>query len=277
MVETVVPWLVWIAGAGIGVGVGVMSMAPPDFYVARSAFSIAALCLLLKTAHWLVTTNAPLSSRAIGAFVVLGLLGVGWSEGLRWIGARELAAQSSNVSRVAETTAATTTALTTTVPPVKASPPQAPNPEPPNKSSAKPPVHIEQHNQSGPNIAAGGNLTINPPVNPYAPVATYDYNGTRRKGSVATGRVEADATLVNNYERLMALESAGDPTAVLVEADKAIALDAAWLTPYVFKAVAYRNLGDFKRAIELFKYIDEHSRGNPQYDHIRAALRDARK
>lgn len=73
----------------IGIGVGVMSMSPPEFWIARSCFSLAALILLARVGAWIIYTQSSVVERIIVAFLIFGVVGVGWVESLRWVDSRQ--------------------------------------------------------------------------------------------------------------------------------------------------------------------------------------------
>ncbi|MFZ0481237.1 MAG: hypothetical protein WAL71_19010 [Terriglobales bacterium] len=72
----------------IGIGFGVMSMAPPEFLIARICFSFSATILILKTATWLVKFDAPPLERILASFVVFGIIGAAWVWSYCWVGSR---------------------------------------------------------------------------------------------------------------------------------------------------------------------------------------------
>ena len=72
----------------IGAGFGVMSMAPPDFLIARICFSVSATILVFKTATWLVKFEAPPLQRILASFFVFGIIGAAWVWSYCWVGNR---------------------------------------------------------------------------------------------------------------------------------------------------------------------------------------------
>lgn len=82
----------------IGIGIGVLSMAPPEFTVAKICFSLAACILLTKTAWWVAVDSAAVATRErlIVCIVVFALTGVLWATSIIWIRNRE---PSSTVSK----------------------------------------------------------------------------------------------------------------------------------------------------------------------------------
>jgi hypothetical protein len=75
----------------IGIGIGVLSMAPPEFSIAKACFSLAACILLAKTAWWVAFDSAGSAARErlLVCCVVFGLTGVLWAVSIIWIQRRE--------------------------------------------------------------------------------------------------------------------------------------------------------------------------------------------
>jgi len=74
----------------IGIGVGVMSMSPPDFVVAKSAFALAAAILDAKVAHWSAKSKTGAMERMIMTFLIFGTVGLLVVESWRWVDHRRL-------------------------------------------------------------------------------------------------------------------------------------------------------------------------------------------
>jgi hypothetical protein len=76
----------------IGIGVGVMSMAPPEFTVARVCLSSSALILLIRSGVWIVGFSTSWQQRALAAFLIFGAIGVSWTWAYSWVSSRQPAA-----------------------------------------------------------------------------------------------------------------------------------------------------------------------------------------
>jgi hypothetical protein len=76
----------------IGIAVGVLSMTPPEFGVARGAFTVAALILGARFGWWLAFDQSGTSTghMAFFGFVVFGTIGAGWIGAERWVKSREV-------------------------------------------------------------------------------------------------------------------------------------------------------------------------------------------
>ena len=125
---------------------------------------------------------------------------------------------------------------------------------------------VTQKNVNGPNVIAGGNVTINPEVNPYAPVVTYDFNGAKRvsKSGGSDQQVTAGEAF-QAFQKMESLRSAHSwrPLAELCETE--IRSAPGWLTPYLYAGEAYVNLAERKKAIERLRYVEKHAGGNQDY------------
>jgi hypothetical protein len=68
----------------------VMSMSPPDFWVAKVCFSVAALLLGIKSAEWINSVAASSSrERLLLSFALFGAIGGLWTISMQWIRGRE--------------------------------------------------------------------------------------------------------------------------------------------------------------------------------------------
>src|SRR2546422_530017 len=74
----------------VGIGIGMLSMAPPEFWIAKVCFSVAALVFLAKAGVWLTEIQIEVVPRLLLVFLLFGLTGTVWLEAWRWVGAREL-------------------------------------------------------------------------------------------------------------------------------------------------------------------------------------------
>jgi hypothetical protein len=77
----------------VGWGASMMGLNPPEFKVARWCFWLSALILAAMTTYWLTTTDQPIAIRIVVGVLVGALIFVGLPETLRWVTAREMAAQ----------------------------------------------------------------------------------------------------------------------------------------------------------------------------------------
>lgn len=109
-----------------------------------------------------------------------------------------------------------------------------------------------------------GTVTVNPPLNPYAPIHTYDFNGARRISEPGKEMVEVgDET--NVFQNIVQLQTAKDWVGLRDICEDQIKKTPKWLTPYLFTGVAYMNLGEQEKAIERLTYVKQKAGGNPAY------------
>jgi len=156
----------------------------------------------------------------------------------------------------------------TAVPTAKAaSKPIVVAPSAPQRVPLIPPgAKVTQKNVNGDNYIAGRDMTINPEVNPYAPVVTYDFNGAKRVSK--SGGSDREVTLGEACQAFQEMESLRNaqrwkPLAKLCETE--IRAAPEWLTPYLYAGEAYMNLGDRKKAIERLEYVEKRAANDPQY------------
>lgn len=108
-----------------------------------------------------------------------------------------------------------------------------------------------------------GTVTVNPPVNPYRPVITYDFDGFRRESS--PGELRGDDSAVNEFEQLRKLQDQKDWKALAQMSEKEIKQRPEWLTPYLFTGIAYANLGNKDAAIKKLQFVSDKSAGLSEY------------
>src|SRR5689334_2462131 len=97
-------WEVFSFGVGILLVAGSLLVADEfkEFTAARVCFALTAVWIVGKMFMWCYLTNDSFYTRALVTFVVVGLVGVGASEGMRLIGERE-ARSEKNLPQQAET------------------------------------------------------------------------------------------------------------------------------------------------------------------------------
>lgn len=108
-----------------------------------------------------------------------------------------------------------------------------------------------------------GTVTVNPPVNPYRPVITYELNGFKRETS--PGKTIGDDSAVAEYRQLKDLQDAHDWKALAQMSEQEIEKRPEWLTPYLFAGIAYANLGDKDAAIKKLEYVNDKAAGLKEY------------
>jgi len=142
----------------IGIGVGVMSMNPPDFLVARVAFSIAALILIARVAWWIgaeLPRNTSRMNAAIFAFIIFGAIGALWISSLGWVNQRRsLALTKDEPAKPPTVMSVPTTPNPTAQSPLHELPEHPhkhPKPEEPKAKSEKPPTLSDLFKSSFPN------------------------------------------------------------------------------------------------------------------------------
>jgi hypothetical protein len=146
--------------------------------------------------------------------------------------------------------------------------------EPENR---KPSVSIEQTKpyNSPPIVGDRNTVTINPEVNPNAPVATYDFNGAKRVTSPGRFSVEAGVQM-EAFKKIIELRKSEDWISLRDLCEQEIKNTPEWLTPSLYVGLAYMNLGQVDKAIERLDYVRQKAGGNSAYadaDKMREAIR----
>jgi hypothetical protein len=131
-------------------------------------------------------------------------------------------------------------------------------------------VNIEQHSEgpNSPNVATTGPnspVTINPPVNPNAPVLTYDFNGVKhiQSGNKFVAEVGEQSS---KFQEMATLEKEQKWDDLRKEAESQISAAPGWLTSYLLAAEAYGRLGNKTKAIELCEHVKRESGGREEFD-----------
>ncbi len=121
-----------------------------------------------------------------------------------------------------------------------------------------------------------GTAIVNPPVNPYAPVVTYDFNGTKhvQQGNRFQAIVGKELVVFN---QLLALQKQQDWITLRDTCEAQIKETPEWLTPYLFAGVALSNMGKREEAIKQLEYVSEKSGGREEYKDAERILRELRK
>jgi hypothetical protein len=104
-------------------------------------------------------------------------------------------------------------------------------------------------------------------------VFTYDYRGFKTSSLVGPMLVLGDEGESKQYHKLIELQKAGKWKALLKEATREIKKVPDWLTPYAFEAVALQHEGKTAEAIAALVFVDQHSKGNSDYDQARLLLK----
>jgi hypothetical protein len=141
----------------------------------------------------------------------------------------------------------------------------------------KPPVSLEQTNpyNSPPIVGDRNTVTINPEVNPNAPVKTYDFNGAERTSSPGNMNVVVGAQF-EAFQSMVKLQDEKNWTSLRNVSEQEMRKTPEWLTPRLFAAVADMNLGKMDEAIEYLDYVRKKAGGNPDYanaDRLREEIR----
>ena len=136
-------------------------MTPPQYWIARGSFTLAALIMLPKVAYWLLMMDSSVATRRLVGAVLFALIGVGWVETMRWIDGLERTAVGVVLSGKKSPEPSPPVAVTETEKP-KSPPPTTPNRDGKgDKMSDRPKQTFKQHNEPGAIGVQGNDATIN--------------------------------------------------------------------------------------------------------------------
>jgi hypothetical protein len=119
-------------------------------------------------------------------------------------------------------------------------------------------------------VGANSQATINPDVNPYKPIITYERNGFQRitsPGKVMAGNGEMEA-----FQKMNDLYGAKDWRNLIDLCESEMKKAPEWYTPYIYAGVAYGNLGQVEKAIEDLEHADKHVGDVSGYEDVRQDL-----
>ena len=117
-----------------------------------------------------------------------------------------------------------------------------------------------------------GDVTVNPDVNPNAPVIIYDFNGTKHITSPCRISSELNREYDFFQQTLQPLRSQERWQELADACENEISRTPNWLTPYLYSAIALSKLGRKAEAIERLRFVDEKAAGNPDYSVARRML-----
>jgi tetratricopeptide (TPR) repeat protein len=109
-------------------------------------------------------------------------------------------------------------------------------------------------------------------VNPNAPKVTYSKGGIKR--TTSPGRFEVSDGATSVYQQLATLGKSQQWAELAKECEAQILRRPGWYTPYVFAGIAYANLGNASRAIELLEKADRGMANNPDYEDLPKLAKD---
>lgn len=122
----------------------------------------------------------------------------------------------------------------------------------------------------------GTAIVTNPPVNPYAPVFTYDFNGARRTRTPQGTSVETGEEW-DDFQKMKELHDRRDWVALLTLAEERIKKTPEWLTPYLFAGIALANTGRHTDAIRQLEHVVAKSGGAEEYKDAARILQGLRR
>lgn len=114
-----------------------------------------------------------------------------------------------------------------------------------------------------------------PEVNPNAPKVAYTYNGLKRV--IRPGVIDVDDSGMEIFNKITQLEQNKDWDGMLKLSEEQMKERPEWLTPYFAAGLAYLQLGQREKAIEMLDVFDRRKAGNTDYDPLNKALNEMLK
>lgn len=132
------------------------------------------------------------------------------------------------------------------------------------KVEKTPSVHSEPGSIAIGRDNLGTAIVNNPPVNPNAPIITFDFNGGRRSFHQGELSVDMEDEYVE-FQRIIELHNKKDWPALLQLTEARIRKTPEWLTPYLFSGIALANLHRYEEMVQRLEYVKEKSAGSEDY------------
>jgi hypothetical protein len=159
-----------------------------------------------------------------------------------------------------------------TGPPVPAAPKPKSKPESTHHSESPPVslsadatksggINVQQTTTGNHSPIVNSPITINPELNPNAPIVNYDFNGVRHEQIGSRFNAIAGDEL-GQFQKMSELEKAGSWSDLKSVAEAQIEKTPIWLTPYLFAGEACVQLGDKQRGLRYFEIAKQKSGGN---------------
>lgn len=94
---------------------------------------------------------------------------------------------------------------------------------------------------------------------------TYGFNGVQRK-TTRPGHISlSHGPEVEIFKKMQEFETQRKYTELVTLCEEQIEKTPEWLTPYFYIGIAFANLGNKNKAIEIFEYVKENSFGDSAY------------
>jgi hypothetical protein len=108
-------------------------------------------------------------------------------------------------------------------------------------------------------------------INPNAPKVTYSLNGSTR--TISPQGVSLNLSPNPASKEIEALNAARDWPALARICERTMSETPEWYTPFVFAGIAYANLGQKDKAIDLLQRADQGMAGNTDYGMLPAEVK----
>ena len=95
-------------------------------------------------------------------------------------------------------------------------------------------------------------------------VSLWTFQGAYREGSAGTN-ITTLGPEFQVFQELVTLNQKHDYAALVTKATDQITKTPEWLTPYLFRGIAYANLGNIEKSISDLSYVDKTAVGDPEY------------
>lgn len=95
-------------------------------------------------------------------------------------------------------------------------------------------------------------------------ISIYDYRGNKREKTAGSIKLSSGPEK-EVFKQMVGLEKAKDFPNLLKVCEQQIKETPEWFTPYLFRAVAYSNMGKKDEAIADLRYVVENTPGDPEY------------
>jgi len=139
-------------------------------------------------------------------------------------------------------------------------------PKPATQQSNSGGINVQQSTAGKNSPIVNSPVTVNPDVNPLAPVVIYYFNGDKKvikEGGTNVSLIPGDQQV--SFNKMVELQSTHDWNGLKTFCESQMQMTPEWLTPILFAGVAYANLGNKQKAIELLTKVVGRAAGDTAY------------
>lgn len=102
---------------------------------------------------------------------------------------------------------------------------------------------------------------------------TYDFSGNKWETGQHGSHTLVFGSESEIFSKMQTLEQQKKYQELIPICEEQIEKTSEWLTPYFYLGIAYGNLGNIEKAIELFEHVQSNALGDPEYSQVNDFLK----